>query len=417
LPVVGFLIFGLLYVLLQPQMSDYFSANSELFVHFYYWVIPLALFVTYLAISENYASLLLRIVVPKIIREVIIRVLTVVLFVMFYFGFMSMNMFIGLFISIYGIALLLNLFYIYKISPIYLKPDFSFITPALKSQMIRYSLFIIIASIGTSIVAKIDTFMVSAAIGLKATAIYSVAYFMAIIIEIPSRSISTITYPIVSEAINNSDWGEVNDMYKRVCLNQLLVGCFIFIVLWVGVDDIFRIIPNGNTYVAGKYVILFIGLSKLFDAATGFNASILILSRYYYYMLFFIFLLSGLTIATNLWLIPLYGINGTAIATAISIFLYNAILTFFIWWRLKSQPFSLNMLKIVAVFLLTLGLNYFLFHISNPILDGIVRVIIALLVYGSAAYFLKISPEMNALLKASLKKGAFAKLNIFNKKG
>ncbi|MFZ4740854.1 MAG: lipopolysaccharide biosynthesis protein [Bacteroidales bacterium] len=416
IPILGIIVFGLLYVLFKHPISNYFSANSALFVKYFYWVIPLAFFSAYMLIFETYASILSRIVVPKIIREVIIRILTIILFIVFFFGHISMNMFVGLFISIYGIALILNLIYIYKISPISLKPDFSFITPSLKRQILNYSIFIITASIGTSIVGKIDTFMVAAAIGLKYTAIYSVAYFMANIIEMPSRSISAIISPFVSEAINNNDWGKVNDMYKRVSLNQLLIGCFLFIVLWVSVDDIFKIIPNGNTYVQGKYVILFIGISKLFDLATGFNAFILIFSRYYYYILFFIFFLSGLTIATNLWLIPLFGINGSAIATAISILAYNAILTFFVRWKLKSQPFSINMLKIIAIFIFTLGINYFLVTIANPYLDAIIRGTLAIAIYGSAIFFLKISPEFNELLKSALKKGAFKKLYIFKKK-
>jgi O-antigen/teichoic acid export membrane protein len=416
IPLFGFIIVGLIYVLFQLQFSNYFSANSALFVKYFYWVLPLAFFSTYMLVFENYASILSRIVVPKIIREVIVRILTIALFILFFVGQLSLNMFIGLFIFIYGIALLLNLIYIFKISTIYLKPDFTFINPNLKRQIINYSLFIIVASIGTSIVGKIDTFMVSAAIGLKYTAIYSVAYFMANIIEMPSRSIAAITYPIVSEAINDNDWDKVNDMYKRVCLNQLLIGCFLFIVLWVGVDDIFKIIPNGSIYVQGKYVILFIGISKLFDISTGFNSSILLFSKYYYYSLFFIFSLLGLTIATNLWLIPLYGINGSAIATAISIFAYNAMITFFIWWKLKSQPFSFNMIKIVVIFLLTLGINYFLFNITNPFIDGIFRVCLAIVIFGGLIYFLKISPEFNELLKASLKKGAIDKLHIWGKK-
>ncbi len=416
LPFIGFIIVGLLYVLFQSQIYSYFSTNSALFIKFFYWVLPLALFLTYMAVFENYASVLSRIVVPKLIREVVVRVLTIILFIAFFVGQLSLNMFVGLFIFIYGIALLLNLIYIFKISTIHLKPDFSFITPVLKRKIASYSLFIIVASIGTSIVVKIDTFMISAALGLSYVGIYSVAFFMANIIEMPSRSIAAIISPFVSEAINDNNWEKVNDMYKRVCLNQLLIGCFLFIVLWVGVDDIFKIIPNGSTYVQGKYVILFIGISKLFDMATGFNAIILIFSRYYYYMLFFIFFLSGLTIATNLWLIPLFGINGSAIATAISILIYNTILTFFIWWKLKSQPFSFNMFKIVAIFVLTLGVNYFLFNIANPFIDGIVRVIVAIIIYGVAIYFLKISPEFNKLLKASLKKDAISKLYIFKKK-
>ncbi|MFZ4412824.1 MAG: lipopolysaccharide biosynthesis protein [Bacteroidales bacterium] len=415
-PLFGLLIFGLLYVFLKPEIYSYFSKNSALFVKYFYWVIPLAFFITYMTVFETYASILSRIVVPKIIKEIVIRVLTVALFALLFFGFISLNMFVGIFISIYGLAMLLNIFYIFKISAFTLKPNFSFISPELKRKIITYSLFIIGASVGTSIVGKIDIFMISGVMGLGYAAIYSMAYYMASIIEIPSRSILAISYPIVSAAINENNWEKVNDMYKRICLNQLLIGCFIFLVIWVGVDDIFKIIPNEAIYKQGKYVILFIGISKLFDLATGFNSAILLFSRYYYYMLFFIFFLSGLTIATNLWLIPIFGINGSAIATAISILLYNAILTFFIYRKHKSQPFSMNMFKNIVIFALTLGINKVLFTFSNPFIDLIYRVIIASAIYGLLIYFFKISPEFNELLKSSLKKGAIKKLYIFGKK-
>ncbi len=415
-PLFGLLVFGLLYVFLKPEIYKYYSENSALFVKYFYWVIPLAFFITYITVFETYSSILSRIVVPKIIKEIVIRIFTVVLFVLLFFDLISMNMFVGIFISIYGFAMLLNIIYVFKISTVSLKPKISFISPPLKKEIITYSLFIIGASIGTSIVGKIDILMISSVMGLGYAGIYSMAYYMANIIEIPSRSLLAISYPIVSAAINENNWAKVNDMYKRICLNQLLVGCFIFIVLWVGIDDIFKIIPNEAIYKQGKYVILFIGLSKLFDLATGFNAAILLFSRYYYYMLFFIFFLSGLTIAINLWLIPIFGINGSAIATAISILLYNAILTFFIYWKHKSQPFTINMLKIVGIFALTLAVNKFLFVFSNPFIDGVYRVIIASIIYGLLIYFIKISPEFNGLLKSAFKKDAISKLYIFNKK-
>ena len=74
-------------------------------------------------------------------------------------------------------------------------------------------------------------------------------------------------------------------------MNQLLIGGFLFILIWGNVNNIFQIMPHGEIYQKGKYVIFLIGISKVFDAATGINAAILSYSKYYYYLLIFIFLL------------------------------------------------------------------------------------------------------------------------------
>jgi O-antigen/teichoic acid export membrane protein len=59
----------------------------------------------------------------------------------------------------------------------------------------------VIATIGSGIVSRIDIFMISAFSGLSYTGIYSIAFFMANIIEIPSRSLNSISMPLTSAHI------------------------------------------------------------------------------------------------------------------------------------------------------------------------------------------------------------------------
>ncbi|MBK7501087.1 MAG: hypothetical protein IPI19_18940 [Ignavibacteriales bacterium] len=61
---------------------------------------------------------------------------------------------------------------------------------------------------------------------------------------------------------------------------------------------------------------------------------------------------------TNIIFIPLYGITGAAIASAISIFLLTRSDFCSYYTFSKIQPFSLNTLKVLGVFLLTLLVSY-----------------------------------------------------------
>ena len=111
--------------------------------------------------------------------------------------------------------------------------------------------------------------------------------------------------------------------------------------------------PNGEIYAPGKWVVFYIGLSKLFDMATGVNQEIVGTSKYYKIDLLFYIFLAVIAVITNLIFIPKFGITGAAMASAISIFLFNTIRFFFLLYVFRIQPFSLSTLKVLAVFVLT----------------------------------------------------------------
>jgi O-antigen/teichoic acid export membrane protein len=399
IPLIGFLLFLVIFFTFKSGIVSIFEAKSGLFTKYIIYVIPLTFFWMYTTIYEIYASLLQRIVFPRLIKEIVIRILTILIIALFYFKFISLNQFVFLFVSIYGLATFLNILYVNSIQKISLKPNFGFLKNPLRREMIIYMLYIVVAGIGASIANRIDVFMLSAKVSLSGTGIFTIAFFIASFIEMPSRAIFQITTPFASEAIKNNDMALVGSLYKRVAINQLVIAAMIFILIWINVDSIFKIMPNGNVYQSGKYVILFIGLAKVFDAATSINATILGTSKYYYYTLFFIFILATISIVNNLIFIPIYGIVGSAMATAISIFLYNVIIVLFVKLKLKIQPFSKNTLKAIFVILLFLLINSVTPHFSNAFIDGIIRSSVFTLFFVVVVYKLKISNDINGLAR------------------
>jgi len=287
IPIIGFLLFVILFPFIQEGLKSIFEAKSSLFNDYFIFVIPLTFFWMYISIFETYSSLLQRIVVPKLIREIVVRILTIIAIALFFFKIITLYQFIFLFTCIYGIATLLNIIYINFIQRINLKPALTFIEKPLRKEMLTFMLFMIVVGIGTNVSGKIDVFMLGNKVGLAGTGIFSIAFFIASFIEMPSRAIFQITTPFVSDALKNNDIRTVGSLYKRIAINQLVIGGLLFLLIWINADNIFKIMPNGHLYESGKYVLLFIGIAKVFDAATGINAIILGYSKYYYYYLFF----------------------------------------------------------------------------------------------------------------------------------
>ncbi|MEG1572291.1 MAG: polysaccharide biosynthesis C-terminal domain-containing protein, partial [Bacteroidales bacterium] len=402
LPVLGILVFFTLYILLKYPISAYFAKNSALFVEYYYYILPLAFFMIYQGVFETYSNVLMRIVVPKFVREVLVRVLLILAILLYYLQIINLTGFIMAYVIIYGIAALVNLFYVARIGSISLKHNFKYVDPPLRRQIGSYTLFFVFASLGSLVVSKIDVFMLSSQVGLTATGIYSIAFFMSAIIEIPARSVSAIAQPIVSDAYKNGDLLTVDRYFKRVSLNQFLIGSMLFVLLWANIHNIFAIMPNGDVYDAGIWVVFFIALSKTCNQLVSFSSILLMVSKYYRYYLVFVLGLSILTVFANNWLIPIWGMTGAAVASFAALFIHDYGMLLFVSLKLKVHPFSWNIAKVVGVSMVLLLINYFWMDLKNPILDGICRSAVLTSIAFIIIYKFKISDELNGMVNRML---------------
>ncbi len=404
-PLIGIIFFFIVFILIRPIFIDYFITNSPLVIDYFWYFIPFTIIYVYLNITEQYCSTQFRIVVPKLIRDVYLRLIASSLLLLKYYNIINFDQLMQLLTFFYFIGLVINIVYIKMLFGINLTPDFTLLkNKSFKKEILYFLGFIIIAGIGSTIVNKIDNIMISGLINLSSFSIYSTALFIATVIEMPYRSISQISAPIVADAMKSRDMKKVEDIYKKSSINQSLIGIFIFLAIWINADSIFSMMPSGDIFRQGKYVILFIGLSKIFDLLTGVNSSILANSKYYYYGLYFMFLLAGVAIALNYLLIPTYGIVGVGIATAISILIYASCITFFVKIKEKIHPFSKQTITLLIIGLLCFLINLVIPKIDKIFIDIIVRSSLVLGIYSMSNYFLKTSEEMNYTILSLLKK-------------
>ena len=404
IPFFGLIFFGILYLLLKKFVVMYFEKESALFLNYFYYVIPFAAFFVYLGVFETYSSVLHRIVVPRFIREIGIRVMIIAVYLLWVFRIVTFDQFILLFILIYGAAAILNLMYVFALKQYSFKPNLEIAKP-LRNNFFRYTAFLLPAAIGGTITLKMDTFMITSMLGLDEMGIFRIAYWMAVIIDIPYRSLNAISMPVVSNHLKEGDYKSVDFHYKKVSLNQLLVGSLLFVLIWINIDSIYAILPNGEIYKNGIYVVLFIGLARLIDSGFNFGLSILSLSKHYYYYLFFIFFLTILIVVCNKLLIPIYGISGAALSTFIAFAIYNLIIILIVYKKMKILPFSKGMLKVAALTGVLLILNYLIHPIINPYINIAVRGLLTSSIFILIAYFWNISQDTNHVIRMILNRG------------
>jgi O-antigen/teichoic acid export membrane protein len=402
---IGLIAFSFLFFIFKEQVLHYFQAESNLlFVPYYGLVLPLVIFSALYANFETFCWTRLRISVPTFIKELFVRLLTVVVIGLYYFEWITFDVFMILFVSVYGISLIALVIYAAA-----LKYPFHWnlnLTRHTVFKPIRqYVLYIYISVISMMVIAGMDQILVGSMVGLAGLSIYFMGFTIANMIQIPFRSIVQITYPIFAEAWQNKDLEKIKKLNKDSGLNIMFIGCFLFILLWANIHNIIFLLPEKYHVQELMYVILWVGLGKLFDMSTGLNEQIILTSPYYRITLILVLVQAVATILLNYFFIALYGVIGAAIATCLTLFLYNSSKFLFLWFQFRLQPYSWKGLIVLMIAVAVLGVNYFLPVIGSWIIDGVIRTAIVSILFLAPILYFRLSPDVNSFLKSVLRIG------------
>ncbi len=105
-----------------------------------------------------------------------------------------------------------------------------------------------------------------------------------------------------------------------------------------------------------------------------------------------------ITIGLNLIFIPLFGIEGAALATLISIALYSLAKLFFVVFKLNLFPFTSKTLVSLATITLSFVVFYFWDFAFHPLLNIVLKSILITLFYWGINYKLNVSSDLNQII-------------------
>ena len=403
LSVVGFGLFFLVFQLFETSILAYFDDNAKEITHFASLVLWLTLILLITSLMEAYSRSLLKTIVPNLLREIVSRLLLSVFVLLYFLGYLNFQQFITTTILGYLLCLIILMIYLTKNGDLKFGLEFS-VTHRLKlPELLKYSLLSFAGTAGLVIIGKVDSIMVSSLLGFAANAIYTTAFYMATVIEIPKRALSQVAMPLIARAFEKKDLKDIQVIYQKTAINQFIIGALMLIGVWANLDNIFQLIPKNEIYDAGKYVVIIVGFGKLIDMIFGPSSEIIVLSKYYGFNIVLIILLAGSIIFANNLLIPAYGINGAAIGAALALIFFNLIKFIFIWATLKMQPFSLSTLKVLLITVAVVGVNLVLPKVNYILIDIAYRSTIITIIFGALVLFSNASPDGNNLVKKILK--------------
>ena len=401
-PLAGFLLLSLLGWLFQSPVIRFYADDSALFGDYYLLLFPLLLFILYFHILESYIRSLFDTVVATFFQDILLRLFQTAVVLIYYVGWIPFGMFMWLFVGTFGLQTLLMLLYIGFKRQLFVIPDFSILTrPRIKS-MAEYAAYAFLGSVTAMTLGNIDMLMVGGMTNLAETAVYAVSLYLATMIKVPAKALMKISQPMIAEAQYKKDLGTIAEIYTKSSINQMLVGGMVFIIIGVNLDHVYQFLPK--EYHAGVYVFLFIGIAKMIDMTAGLNAAIIRTSEWYRFDLYATLLLVVLTIVTNLIFIPIFGITGAAVATAISVFIHNAAYAIYVQVRMGIHPFSKNNLMGIAVLFTALLVAWGIPELPFWMVDLAIRTAVALAVIVTGLFVLNLSEDLQDFIRHSASK-------------
>lgn len=406
IPLFGFLLVLAGGLFFEPLIVRKFSEKSLLFVDYYHWIFVFGFGILIFSLFEAYANIFKRTVLPNFLKELTLRLLTFVLIVLYYFSVINFIGFIKLFSFLYlliaviiGVVLLKGKHFRFTFSLSRVSKKFGKKITTLSAYVYGGTIILMLSQVADSImIASISDK------GIIDAGVYSLAAYVANLIQVPQRSIVAITLPILSQSWKDKNLQEIERIYKRTSINLLLIGVFIFGAIWLNISDAFAVLHVQKDYEAGLMVIFFLGIARIIDAGTGVNGQIIGTSINWRFEFLTGIILLALFLPLNYVLIKQYGIVGSAYSNVIAFTIYNAIRIWFLWYKYKLQPFSNKTILSLALAGAAYFICYYLFQNMNSWLGIITRSSVFTILFVGGMFAIKLTPDAMQLLEVIKKK-------------
>jgi O-antigen/teichoic acid export membrane protein len=397
----GFILSLFAYFCLQPLAYSVYSTESPLYLNYLFYLIPLVFFTLFYNLFDSYNRVMYDAVSGTIYRDIVFKVMVLGITILYWKGLLDFSQFVFFYVIVFCLPTVLLFLLLVKRGQISFASNLKFVSPKLRKSMISVSLFGLLNGLSDKLANQLDRIMIVSFIGLGANGIYATMANFGVLVSMPARSLRKIASTVIAEAWKKKDLESIAQIYSQSGLHQFMLGCLLFIGIWVNIDNVIEIVTDN--YVTGKYVIFFIGISHVIQMLSGVSGVVIQASPKYRILTLFMGFYGVFIILTNLIMIPLWGIVGAAIASLTASFLYNLLKYLFLWWRYGLQPLNRKYLYVLCLAIIAYYIGYLLPKIDWFILDIIVRSAVVAVSYLLLTFFLRISDDLNGFVKKYLK--------------
>jgi O-antigen/teichoic acid export membrane protein len=393
IPLIIVLLFIPVFIGYYDEIRQYLFQSDQSLSRYAYVILFIAVSTSFFEVFYSWLRVKLKSVFGNFLKELYPRLLIALLLISYSIGLLNFESFILYLIYGYYLRLLIVIIYSFYIN----KPKLNLNFKKDFYEIFKYCLLIFLSGAASSIILDIDKSMLSSILTVENVAYYSVAVFIAAVIEIPGRAMFQILSPVVANAINKNQKKKLEDLLKKSSTNLVLVASLFFLLINLNIDDFYEML-NQDGYSIGIPIVVIVSLGKLYSMSIGCINNIISNSKYYYYTFWFSLFSSVLAVVLNIYLITEFGIIGAAYATVIVLIIMNSLKIYLVKAKFKIHPFSKDTIKIIILSVLTFFVFSNLQLGFQPLINIVVKSSLILVLYTLSAYIFKLSDDVNIFI-------------------
>jgi O-antigen/teichoic acid export membrane protein len=399
---IGFILSAIGLFVFREFIIAQYRRESPLVIYYYNYIFPFSFFLALISVLTNYLIALFKSTVPSYLNDVGTRLAYITLILLYFFHYLTLPQFIGGYVGIYAVQSMVLVFYLVKVDRPSLIIDWNFVKKQDYPEMLRFGLLLSTATLAALGLKSLDVIFLGKFKPLNFAGIYTIAAFIPTIIEAPLNALDRI----VTGAVAHSHAGGKNEELKSVFYKSVKYLSLIGGLLFVGVNTNIIYLLNlvGQSYTQGVEVVYIISLGSLITMFGGSSNALLIYTSKPWQGAVMLLGLVVVTIICNMLLIPLLGMNGAALSTAISALLFTAGKSYLNYRRLGFWPYDSLTIKVLGIILLCFAINYFLPVLHSDVLNIALRSALLGGVYLALVYGLRLVPEFHKYLPWERKK-------------
>ncbi|MBI9097228.1 MAG: oligosaccharide flippase family protein [Spirochaetaceae bacterium] len=312
----------------------------------YFYVIFIIIFAE--SLNKIWISLFLvqfKSVLCNFINDFFFKTSSFVLLFLVYISLITFSHFIILFSLLYVFRVFLFLFF-FLVDFKWIKPDFRVVNKSNIKVALNYSFFMFFGGLAGILTKTIDKLMLGAFLNIEVVGIYSIIITFPILIQTIGNAFSMTAHAQISKYWQEDNIEGIKSLYRENAGLQMFLGFF-----FLGTFSIFGrelLLFIGEEYVGAYTAFVFLLVGEFINISTGMCGGIISYSKFYRFDFYIRTVLVLFTILSNLIFIPLWGLNGAAFATALSLILYNILKFTIVKVKIGLHPYSLESVAVVV---------------------------------------------------------------------
>jgi len=225
-------------------------------------------------------------------------------------------------------------------------------------KILKFGLPILFSTLLAFILMQTDVLMVGYFLKDKDVGIYNIALRIGTLTSLLLIAINANFAPAISKLFHKKQINELGDLYKILTRWILTANLLVFSIIFLYNKNIMGVF--GYEFELGAISLLVISLGQLINGATGSCGMILAMTGFPSYEMYGNILNLAIKVGLNIFLIPIMGILGAALATALSIALINIFKLGLVYFKHKIIPYEKRYVNIFVVIIPLTFIAYFL---------------------------------------------------------